>query len=190
MGTKTLPVKKKKRSVAVAEAPARKRISKLRTKGMRSIVGDAAEDIQQLLEIGENDSATSLMHKKLLQSLVDLLPYAEHNVRASKGTKGVYQVNSLVSSIRELVIDLQSTQDRGALGVNLVESVIRPAFLDIGMTIVQEYQALLNDVKDALEPEDYKRVKQSHKDSRQRLAEFIQAEFGKVRDQSVAFLQR
>ena len=72
----------------------RKTISKLKTKGMRSIIGDSAEEIQQLLEVNANESAVSLMQKRLLQTLVDVLPYAEHAVRHSKGIRGVYQLNS------------------------------------------------------------------------------------------------
>ena len=158
----TLPVPS--RSTAVAERRVN-RISKLKTKGMRSIVGDSAEDIQQLLEVGDNDSATTLMHKKLLQGLIDLIPYAEHNVRKSKGQRGVYQVNSLVSSVRELIVDLQATQDRGQLGANLVEQIIRPAFLDIGMQVVQEFATLLNDAKDLMAPEDYRTFKVHQKES-------------------------
>ena len=132
-----------------------KSISKLRTKGMRSIIGDSAEDIQQLLEAGDNDNATSLMLKRMLQALIDLVPYAENNVRKSKGQRGVYQINSLISSIRELMIDLQSAQDRGAIGEALNEKVLRPAFLDVAMMLVKENAVLSADVKDLLSVEDY-----------------------------------
>ena len=171
-------------------ADGRKRISKLNTKNMRSIMGDAAEDIQQLLEAGENDSATTMMHRRMLQSLVDLLPYAEHNVRKSKGQRGVYQVNSLISSVRELIIDLQSTQDRGQVGALLIERVIRPSYLDIGMAVVQEYATLLADARSLMEPDDYKTFKAAHTESRRRLAESIQAQFGKVKEEATTFMQR
>lgn len=168
----------------------RKRISKLNTKGMRSIMGDSAEDIQQLLEAGENDSATTMMHRRMLQSLVDLLPYAEHNVRKSKGQRGVYQVNSLISSVRELILDLQSTQDRGQVGALLIERVIRPSYLDIGMAVVQEYATLLAEARALLEPDDYKTFKTMHGESRRRLAESIQSQFGKVKEEATTFMQR
>lgn len=168
----------------------RRKISKLKTKGMRSILGDSAEDIQQLLEVGEQDGATTLLYKRMLQSLVDLVPYAEHNVRKSKGARGVYQINSLMSSIRELLIDVQSNQDRGALGDSLVERVIRPVFLDIGMQIVQEYATVLGEAKDRMSPEDYKAFRTSQSESRGRIAAFIQGQYSKVKDESIAFLQR
>ena len=61
-----------------------KRISKLKTEAMDSILGNSSEKILQLLETNENDSAVTLINKKLIQSLVDLIPLAEQNVRNTK----------------------------------------------------------------------------------------------------------
>ena len=81
------PVKKKKKVSSSKELAllkkqvtvgAQKRISKLNTKGMRSIIGDSAEAIQQLLESDSNESAIALMQKRVLQALVDTLPRNEH----------------------------------------------------------------------------------------------------------------
>ena len=168
---------------------ASKRISKLNTKGMRSILGDSAEEIQQLLESNNNDNATTLMQKRLMQTVVDLIPYAEHAVRATKGAKGVYQINSLVTSLRELMIDMQSTRDKGAIGAELVERVIRPAFLDIGMTLVQEEARLDAEIKDVLGIEAYKKIKAARKESLGRIAQMIQDKYNESKNQAVTFLQ-
>jgi hypothetical protein len=167
-----------------------KRISKLRTKGMRSIIGDSAEEIQQLLEVGKNDSATTLIQKRLLQSLIDVLPYAEHNVRATKGQRGVYQLNSLMTSLREVLIDLQATKDKGALGDTLVERIVRPTFLDIGMSLVQESERTNNDIKGLVSPEVYKEVRRTHKESLDRMAEVIKRKYDDAKTQTIAFLQQ
>jgi hypothetical protein len=166
-----------------------KRISKLNTEGMRSILGDSAEEIQQLLETNNNDSATTLMQKRMLQTVVDLLPYAEHAVRASKGSRGVYQINSLITSLRELMIDMQGTKDKGALGAHMVERVIRPAFLDIGMILVQEEARVDTEVKDLLGFEAYRKIRQARKDSTNRIAQAIQEKYKEATVQAVAFLQ-
>lgn len=166
-----------------------KKISKLNTKGMRSILGDSAEEIQQLLESNNNDNATTLMQKRLMQTVVDLIPYAEHAVRTTKGAKGVYQINSLVTSLRELMIDMQSTRDKGAIGAELVERVIRPAFLDIGMTLVQEEARLDAEIKDVLGIEAYKKIKAARKESLGRIAQMIQDKYNESKNQAVTFLQ-
>lgn len=191
----TKPKLKKKDSPELAELKrqvtvgATKRISKLNTKGMRSIIGDSAETIQQLLESNSNESAMALMQKRLLQALVDTLPYAEHAIRNTKGARGVYQFNSLITSIREVMIDVQSTRDKGALGAELVERVLRPAFLDIGMIIVQEEARLDSDIKDELGVDAARKIKKLRKDSTTRVAQAIQQKYGEAKASAVTFLQ-
>jgi len=182
-------VKKKSTALAVMEEKPKTRISKLNTKGMRSIVGDSAEQIQQLLEQNQNESAVSLMQKRLLQSLVDVLPYAEHAIRKTKGTRGVYQLNSLITSVRELMIDLQSTKDKGALGDAMVEKVIRPLFLDLGMMIVQEEQALASAIKDHVPPEVFKQVRAEQRASTVRVAQGINKAYEQAKQGAVSFMQ-
>lgn len=167
-----------------------RRISKLNPKGMRSIIGDSAEDIQQLLESGDNDSAVAMIYKKMLQATVDLLPHAEHAVRKSKGARGVYQVNSLVSSIRELLVDIQSAQDRGLLGEMLVEKILRPAFMDIGMMVAREYAQLADDSKQYMTVEDHSKWRADLKESRGRVADKIMTEYKSVQESTRDYLQR
>lgn len=165
------------------------RISKLNTKGMRSIIGDSAETIQQLLESNANESALALMQKRLLQAVVDTLPFAEHTIRATKGAKGVYQFNSLITSIRELMIDMQSTRDKGAIGAEMVERIIRPAFLDIGMTLVQEEARLDAEIKDILGVEQARKIREVRKAALQRTADTIQSKYNEAKNQAIGFMQ-
>lgn len=168
-----------------------KKVSKLKTKGMRSIIGDSAEDIQQLLEVGDNDNATALMLKRMLQALIDLVPYAEHNVRKSKGQRGVYQINSLISSIRELMVDLQSAQDRGAIGEALNEKILRPAFLDVAMMLVKENALLSADVKELLSVEDYNnKLRPLVLEQRTRIGQYVQKRYEEAALATRQFMQR
>ena len=167
----------------------KKTISKLRTKGMRSIIGDSADEIQQLLEVNANESAISLMQKRLLQTLVDVLPYAEHAVRDSKGKHGVYQLNSLITSLREVMIDMQSTRDKGAIGAQMIERVLRPAILDIAMTIVQEEARLDGEIREQIGSEGYNKIKDARKASTQRVAQALQDRYKEAKEGAVSFLQ-
>lgn len=186
---------KKNLPAVVAKLPSKRevraKISKLKdVSKMRSILGESADSIQQLLEVNDNDSAVALIHKRMLQTLVDLVPYAEQNIRKTKGARGVYQINSLVSSIREVMIDLQNMQDRGALGEALVEKIIRPSYLDIGMHIIQEFGALVTEAKGLMDPSDFKAFKTAFGMRRDNLSAFIQKEYGEVKEECKNFLQR
>jgi len=167
-----------------------RKISKLKTKGMRSILGDDAETIHQMVEVGDTDNATSLIYKRILQVLVDLLPYAEHAVRATKGQRGVYQVNSLIQSVRELMVDLQQAQDRGAMGEMLVERVVRPIFLDIGMSLVKELAEVKSAAKDLMTEDAFKRFLPEISSAKDRVGQTINTGYEQARDQTRQFLQR
>lgn len=190
--TKMLPAPSKKTAREIIEAPETKlpRISKLNTKGMRSIFGDNAESIMQLIEANDTDSAMSLIYKKSLQTLLDLLPYAEHAIRKSKGARGVYQINSLISSMRELMVDIQSSQDRGMMGQALMENVIKPTFADLANSIVQEYGMIGADAKLGMTDKEWERFQVSLKASRSRLADSINRQYGEIREQTISYLQR
>ena len=190
----TLPKRiSREKAVALSEeepSSPRKRVSKLNTKGMRSILGDAAEDIQQMLESNNNESAVSLMQKRMMQTVVDLIPYAEHAVRKSKGARGVYQINSLITSLRELMIDMQSTRDKGAIGDSLIEKVIRPVFLDIGMELILEDEKMLKSIKEIVPFEDYKSIRTIHQDSLARVAKAVQLKYSEAKQGAISFLQQ
>ncbi len=196
------PVKKKKKKrtpeekarqrsaimLMAQEGP--KKISKLKTKGMRSIFGDNAEKILQLLETNETDSAVASIYKATLSSLVDLLPYAEHAIRKSKGARGVYQINSLISSMRELMVDIQSAQDRGMMGQALMDQVMRPTFSDMAQDVVQEYGMIAADAKNGMTEKEYGRFRTALMESRARLADKITKHYRSINDQTISYLQR
>ncbi len=183
--------KKISKETALALANQPRRVSKLdRKDGITSILGEAAEDIQQMLEADNNDSAMSLLQKRLLQTVVDLIPYAENNVRESKGVRGVYQINSLITSVRELMIDMQSTRDKGALGDTLVEKIVRPAFLDIGMEMVMESERMIKAIRTSTDTRTYEALKAAHDESLARLAKFVQSKYGEAKQGTIAFMQQ
>lgn len=165
-------------------------ISKIKSKKMRSIIGDSAEDIQQLLEVGDSDSASMMIYKRALQALIDLVPYAEHNIRESKGRHGVYQINSLIQSIRELLIDIQGANDRGAVGERLIEKIMRPSFLDIGMALMQEFASVATEVKPDLNEKQYDLLRAALKSSQERIGGVIQKQFFDVKEKTREAMQR
>ena len=200
------PVRKKKKPLALEapkkvkseiqafmddeELPSGKRISKNKKAKLRSIFGDRSEKIQQLLEINDTDTAVALIYKRSLQSIVDLIPYAEHAVRKSKGARGVYQINSLISSMRELMVDIQSAQDRGMLGHQLVEQVLKSSYRELAEEILKEYSTLGADARLGMTDKEYDRFRTALTDSRERLAAKMTANFRTVKEQTIQYLQR
>src|SRR6185503_14542040 len=118
---RALTVSKPAQAPALPENPRKPKISKTDLANVESIVGDKVEVIQNLLEQGNFESATNAMHKVLLQTLVDVLPFAENAIRKTEGAKGVYQINSLVSMILETLSSARSQADRGALAEHILE---------------------------------------------------------------------
>jgi hypothetical protein len=159
---------------------------------LRTVFGDDAEEMVELLESGDDDDSTiSKLNKRLIQSSINLIAQVEKGVHESNGRYGVHSYNGLVQTIRELVIDLQSTKDRGALGVAITENILRPAFLDMAMQVMTEYAKVAHDTKEVVgDEEQYKQFRKVQLDSRERIAAFLQDQYGKIRDDMVKFLQR
>lgn len=194
-------VRKPKRELAVVEEPVRKKISKLKNpKKMRSIVGESAEEISQLLETGDTDQAVSMMYKRMLQALMDLLPYAEQQVRKTKAAKGVYQVNALISNIRELMVDIQAAQDRGRIAEDLIQRVMQPAFRELATQFIRDYDALDTDLRRVgkvsielqrpITPGDLSEMKDTILKARERLANSMQEQYKFITAGLIQHLQR
>ena len=188
------PVKRKHSTeLAVIEPVKSKRISKLKVgKGqLRSIFGDDAEKIHQLLESNDTDNAVTLLYKRMVQTIVDMIPFAEHAIRKSKGARGVYQINSLVSQLRELMVDIQSSQDRGLIGQSIMANIINPGLKTIATEVVQEYGYIKADLKAAdMDDKEYQRLVSLVNESRARLAAAMTRSFNDMGQQVVAALQR
>lgn len=191
------PVKKKKkkrveedeeesRELAVAEPP---KLSKLKGKALRTQFGSGTEKILRLLEQDETDPAIALIYKRLLQSVVDVLPLAEMGIRSSKGVRGVHGFNMLISSLRELMVDVQQAQDRGMMGEMLVSKVIWPELGDLAQETVREFSIIASDAKATMTAEEYEKFAPMLRESRDRLANSMTKHFRKMREDTINYLQ-
>ncbi|MGF3940053.1 hypothetical protein, partial [Staphylococcus aureus] len=144
-----LTVSRKRREVVTVDEDG-SRISRLKSGSLNSILGDDAENIQQLLEVGDSDSAASVIQKRALQTCIDLVAEVENGIRESKGRYGVHSFNNLMMTIRELVTDMQQTRDRGAIGVTISESVLRPMMRDLAMLVMNETMTIMAAAKGSM----------------------------------------
>lgn len=195
------PKKKKKRSedeelsestaLAVYSEDNLPKISKLKGKAkLRTIFGPNTEKILRLLEDDDTDPALALIYKRVLQTVVDVLPLAEMGIRSSKGVRGVHGFTMLISQLRELMVDVQSAQDRGMMGETLFANIVVPNASGLAQTVVQEYAMVAADLKSFLSPEDYEKAAGLLKDSRARLANAMTKDFRSIKEGIVNALQR
>ena len=148
---------------------------------LSSLLAQDATRINELLETGEQDDATTLIYKRLTQSCVDAIPLVENVIRESGGGRGVYQFNQMVTTLRELLADLQAIKARGQIGVRIVDSVIRPFMLDLGMMIVKELKVIEEDARSTMSPDDYIRFRDTVTRSRNNIAGFVNTEYSDMK---------
>ncbi len=157
---------------------------------LKTQFGKGAEKILSLIESDDTDPAVALLMKRLLSSVVDVLPYAEMGIRKTKGARGIHGFSMLVSQLRELMVDIQAAQDRGMMGQSLVMQVVQPSFSDLAQDTVLEFSTLSADVKSILNQEDYEKFMVLLKESRGRLANKMTHHYKAIESGTINFLQR
>jgi hypothetical protein len=130
-------------------------VKKSQLRRLQSMFGQRSDDIIDLLEIDNSDGALSLVSKTMMQTLVDVLPVIERNVRRSRGARGVYQLNQVISQIREMCHDIQSFKDKAQIGTTIVERQLRPSYLDIAVQISAAFTELENGARARMSKEDF-----------------------------------
>lgn len=171
------------------EGPEGSTLTKKRLQSLRTMFGQRSNDIIELLESEETDSAMMLAKKTLLQTLTDVLPAIEHAVRKSNGRFGVLQFNQTISQIREMLNDIQASRDRAGLGTKLVEVNVRPAFLDIGVQLRVAFANIELAAQTRMTPEEFKSFRdQVTLVNLQSLATFLEQTYRNVNNAMVSSL--
>jgi hypothetical protein len=177
--------------------PAQKRLSSVAAEGeslpaviapdvekkLQSMFGKKAGVIVDMLEMDDSDGALTLVSRSLLQTLVDILPIAENNVRKTDGAKGVYGFNQLVSQVREMCNDIRAHQDRGHIGQRIVEQSVRPVFVSISMQIVQAFIELDSIARVSMKETDYARFVKALDSMKTNLAQYMMSQYTEVEQQ-------
>ena len=157
---------------------------------VKNVLGSEADRLVQMLEDGDDDGAKKVLLKTLMQSSVKLLAHVEKGAIDTNGRFGVHSFNGLIMSLRELINDMQAMNDRGAIGQILVEQVLRPAFMDVGMAIMQEFFKSQQEAKNILREHDYKEIEKIQKECRDRIGQHLNKSYETMRDGLINYLQR
>jgi hypothetical protein len=161
------------------------------SKNSKSILGHDLDRIQDMIELGDHDTASTMIYKRMLQALLETAKNVFENVvQGSGGARGVQAMNMITSSIRDIMIDIQQAQDRGNMGVSLVEKVIMPSFLDIGMMLLKENEKLKQKLRRDLSPELMTRYETILEEYDSKVGDYVQTQFKEVREETRKFLQR
>lgn len=155
---------------------------------LNSRFGKQTKTIVDLIDMGNSDGASSLIVKALLQSLVEILPMAENNIRETRATKGIYGFNTLLTSMRDLLGDLQSLRDRANVGQSIVDKTVRPSYMDIATQIVASFTLMQDSAKSRMSDEDFKEFRVTVETSKKGLSDYMLLQYKNVADQVIKSL--
>ena len=148
--TEVKPKKKKKSTALVVPGAEGK---KIKMTELRSYFGKQAPVILRMIEMNDNDGGLTLLKKKLLQTTISLVPFAEDIIRNSSSQRGIYQFTALVSQVRELITDIRADEDRRHVARSIIEEVIRPAFMEIAQNIITDHHDFRKVTERMVKPE-------------------------------------
>lgn len=136
-------------------------LTKTQYKKVISAFGISAPTIIKMLDRSDNDGALTAINRTLMQTLIDILPVLENNVRLSKGQRGVYQFNQVIAQMRELAADIQALQDKGMVGARVVERFVKPMFQDIAIQISIGYTTIREEARAHMDKEEFAEFNQN-----------------------------
>lgn len=144
--------------------------------------GKHAPTVIRMLEMDRTDGALTLLKKKLLQTSVGLLPFAERTVRESKSARGVYQFSTLVSQIREIIGDIEADRDRELLLKVIDERVIKPIMMDMAHHIVTKHFEFRKELEVSVRPDAVQDFNKKLQNLAKDLAKEMQDQYLKINE--------
>lgn len=119
------------------------------------ILQSSANDIYRLLEVNDTDSAIQLLYKRVIQSSYQMLSKIEQSMNESSGTKGAYPFNAVASTLRDYLVDLQSSMDKSRLAESIIDNILRPMFREMASQLVIEMGVIGKEAKMLLDEQQY-----------------------------------
>ena len=111
------------------------------------ILQSSANDIYRLLEVNDTDSAIQLLYKRVIQSSYQMLSKIEQSMNESSGTRGAYPFNAVASTLRDYLVDLQSSMDKSRLAEAIIDNILRPMFREMASQLVIEMGVIGKEAK-------------------------------------------
>lgn len=135
--------------------------------------GKSASRILKMVNNDENtDGAVILLQRALLSSSITALTLVEDTTLKTQGAKGVYAYNALISQIRELLADVQSSQDTARIAAELGDRVTL-ALRGVAEAVLDQHHAFKRELEAYLSEEDVKTVLSRVDDTSRSIATYI-----------------
>lgn len=90
----------------------------------------------------EVGSGGALIQRGLLMQLLDLIPVAEDAYIDYPSQSNAYALNTLISSAREVLAEIEAQNDGTQLSISLVQEILMPSFQEIAQMMVLAIYAL------------------------------------------------
>lgn len=183
---KKIKVKKEKKDF-LPDLPSKKESKVIqrnltKTNSLRSLFGQESVRIQELLLDKHTDNAIDNANRALLRATLDLIPIAEGRYRDDSRQSNAYALNTLINQARELIADIQASDDKSVVTDRIVYDIIKPTMMTFAQFLIDGNYQLKRELADNLKPD---RVKQSHEiidQTSKGSAQYIQAMFKDLRD--------
>jgi hypothetical protein len=131
--------RKKELAVVLANAKPTTKITSDDKQIVKSYFAGHSKKIMLMLKAGDTDAGMSILKKSLLMTVIRALPKAEMILNSSGAARGTYQFVTLISQIRELITDIQADGDRKYLAKSVMESILKPAFMDLAQDMINDH---------------------------------------------------
>jgi hypothetical protein len=127
--------------------PTEKELAKLeRSKkslaGLKGTFKKYVPESKMLIARQEVGSSGALVQRGFLMQLIDLIPVAEDAYRDYPSQSNAYALNTLISSAREVLAEIEAQNDGTQMSVSLVQEILMPSFQEIAQQIVLAIYAL------------------------------------------------
>lgn len=119
------------------------------------ILQSSANDIYRLLEVNDTDSAVQLLYKRVIQSSYQMLSKIERSMNEQSGTRGAYPFNAVASTLRDYLVDLQSSMDKSRLAESIIDNILRPMFREMASQLVIEMSVIGKEAKMIMDDQQY-----------------------------------
>lgn len=140
--------KKKKTEITVADVKLHRADGQpVSDSEFHDILTSSANDIYRLLEVNDTDSAIQLLYKRVIQSSYQMLAKIEQTVNEGSGTRGAYPFNAVASTLRDYLVDLQSSMDKSKLAEAIIDNILRPMFMEMASQLVIEMGVIGKEAK-------------------------------------------
>ena len=136
--------------------------------------------IRQHLANKDYQQASLTTKEALLATLIELVPLAERSLRNSGASKGIYQFNSLIGQVRELLVDLDGERDLRSTVQQLMDEAVHPSMMLLSQGIILFNNSLKRGLRDELNERDCRIAYDLLDQQTKQLAAYVQSMYSEI----------